>query len=227
MSFTASALYLTGAGAPGSNTYSYRTTDSMATVYAASYFDFGPNAAPRLITGDLVFCVCSDGSMWLRVANYSDTTGICVMHYKGGNLPINTWATGTAAGDFGMTVGYYEVAGSGTAGGLASGSRGVLPVPYPGAEVYVRKISSGTLGQEFHAGASAINISWTDDRSTATGVDGGTTPTFDGTNRKILLTQEGDYFHVRADSVSRWRIIGQSINASAVSENASVWLVGT
>lgn len=227
MAFDKTALYLTGAGAPGANTYTYRTTDTQATVYAASYFDYGPDQAPRLVAGDLVFCMCSDGNMWLKVAKATDSTGICVMHYAGGQLPIQTWATGSAAGDFGMSVGYYEVAGSGTAGGLASGSRGVLPVPYPGAEVFVRKISSGTLAQEFHAAASAVNISWTDDRGTATGVGGGTGVTYDGTNRKILLTQEGDYFHVRADSSSRWRLVGQSINASAVSENASVWLLGT
>jgi hypothetical protein len=226
MAFDATALYLGAPGAPGSNVYYYRTTDSQATVYAASYFDYGPNTAPRLVAGDLVFCICSDGHMWLKVAKATDSTGLCIMHYAGGQLPIQTWATGTAAGDFGMSVGYYEVAGSGTAGGLASGSRGVLPVPYPGAEVFVRKISSGTLAQEFHAGGSASNISWFDDRGTATG-GGGTAVTYDGTNRKIVLTQEGDYFHVRADSTSRWRLVGQAINASAVSENASVWLVGT
>jgi hypothetical protein len=227
MAFDATALYLGAPGAPGSNTYFYRTSDTQATVIAASYFDYGPNTAPRLVAGDLVFCICSDGSMWLRVFSASDTTGICIMQFKGGNLPVQTWATGTAAGDFGMSVGYYEVAGSGTAGGLASGSRGVLPAPYPGAEVMVRRISSGTLAQTFDAGASGTG---TDAGNWVVGLNTygiATAVTYDGTNRMIRLTQEGDYFHVRADSTSRWRLVGHAINASAVSENASVWLVGT
>ena len=224
MAFSAANLYL-GAGVPTQATYFYRSTsETMATVLAASYFDFGPNTAPRLQADDLVFCMCSDGNMWVKIYSASDTTGICVTQYAGGNLPINTWATGTAAGDFGMLVGYYEVAGSGTAGGLASGSRGILPVPYPGAEVLVRRISSATLAQQFYAGASASDISWVSDGADA---GGGTGVTFDGTNRIIQLKQEGDYFHVVGTSTSRWRLVGQSINASAISQNASVWLIAS
>ena len=201
--------------APGSNTYVYRSTsETMATVAAASYFDFGPETAPRLVANDLVYCMCSDGNFWLKVFSASDTTGIAVTHFAGGNLPIQTWATGTAAGDFYLSVGYYEVGSE-----IATGSRAVLPTPYPGAEVYVRRTDSGTLARSFDAGASASDVS--------VGLGGGTDVTYDGTNRRISLVQEGDYFHVVGTSTSRWRIVGQSINASAISENASVWMAGT
>jgi hypothetical protein len=204
MAFDASALYLGAPGAPGANTFFYRTTDTMATVLpqnAAGYFDYGPQTAPRLVAGDLVFAVCSDGNMWLKVASTSDTTGICVMQFAGGNLPVRTWATGTAAGDFPMLVGYYEVGTS-----IATGTRGTLPVPYPGAEIFVRKNDSGTELIAFDAGASAADNGLALSASGgATG--GGTGVTYDGTNREIVLSFEGEYFHVRGTSTSRWRLV--------------------
>jgi acyl CoA:acetate/3-ketoacid CoA transferase alpha subunit len=227
MAFDATNLYLGTQAAPGSNTYFYRTTDTMATVIAASYFDFGPNTAPRLVAGDLIFALCSDGNMWLKIYSASDTTGICITQFAGGNLPVQTWATGSAAGDFGMSVGLYEVGGSGTAAGLASGSRGVLPHPYPGAEVLVRRVGTGTLAQSFVAGASGTG---TDAGNWVVGLNtygNATSITFDGTNRMVNLAIEGDYFHVRADSASRWRILSHFITSSAVSQGGSVWLTGT
>ena len=184
--------------APGSNTYHYRSTaETLATVAAASYFDFGPGTAPRMAANDLIYCMCSDGNMWLKVSTTSDTTGIVVTNFAGGNLPIQTWATGTAAGDYGMKVGYYEVGTS-----IASGTRGTLPVPYPGAEVHVRKNDSGTELIAFDAGASASGISWVLGGS----LGGGTGVTYDGTNREIVLAFEGEYFHVVGTLTSRWRL---------------------
>ena len=226
MALNTANLQLSDAGTPGHATYFYRTTDTMATVIAAAYFDYGPNAGPRFQANDLVFCLCSDGNMWVKIYSASDSTGICVTQYAGGDLPIQTWATGTAAGDFGLSVGYYEVS-SATAESYATGSRAVLPVPYPGAEVLVRKVGSGTLAKEFYAGASDSGTNagnWVVGMNT---YGGATSITFDGTNRIISLVREADYFHVVGTSNTRWRILAQEISASAISENASVWLVGS
>jgi hypothetical protein len=192
----------------------------MATVLDINgdgYFDYGPNTAPRLVADDLIYCVCGDGNMWLKVDSASDSTGIVTVRFAGGNLPIRTWATGTAAGDFGMSPGYYEVGTS-----IASGTRGVLPVPYPGAEVKVFKVDSGTQSFNFDAGASASNISWVDGTAS-----GGTGVTFDGSNRRILLRAEGDGFHVVGTTTSRWRLQSLEFAASAVSEAGSVVMPGT
>lgn len=221
MAFSASNLYLSSLNAPGFNRYDYYTSsETMATVLDINgdgYFDNGPDAAPALVAGDRIWAHCSDGSMLLKVSSVSSSTGVVTVQYAGGNLPIRTWATGTAAGDFGMSPGYYEVGTS-----IASGTRGVLPVPYPGLEVKVFKIDSGTETFAFHAGASASNISWVDGTS-----GGGTAVTFDGTNRQIILRAEGDYFHVVGSSTSRYRIHSYFFMGSAVSEGASVELTGT
>ena len=219
MAFGATNLHLNPV-APGSNVYWYRTSDTMATVLDINgdgYFDNGPDAAPLLAVDDLIYAICTDGSMWLKVTAVSATTGIVTVQYQGGAYPVRTWATGTAAGDFGMSPGYYEVGTS-----VASGTRGVLPTPYPGAEVIVFKVDSGTQSFNFDAGASASNISWVDGT-----VGGGTGVTFDGSNRRILLRAEGDSFHVKATSTTRWRLLNLEFAASAVSEAGSVVMPGT
>ena len=206
MAFGASNLHLSPV-APGSNVYWYRTSDTMAAVLDINgdgYFDNGPDAAPKLAVDDLVYAICTDGKMWLKVSAVGATTGIVTVQYYGGNLPIRTWATGTAAGDFGMSPGFYEV---GTT--VSTSSRGVMPVPYPGAELKVQKIDSGTQGHEFDAGASASNISWVDGT-----VGGGTGVTLDGTNRRITLRMEGENFHVVGSSTSRWRLMGLSLQST-------------
>lgn len=220
MAYGATTLYLSGANAPGFNRYDYYTDDAMATVLDINgdgYFDNGPDVSPKLVAGDRIRCYCSDGTMDLKVSSVASSTGIVTVQYGGGDLPTRTWATGTAAGDFGMSPGYYEVGTS-----IATGTRGVLPVPYPGAQVKVFKVDSGTQTFAFHAGASGSNISWVDGTT-----GGGTGVTYDGTNRSIILRAEGDAFHVVGTSTSRWRIHMLEFAASAVSEAGSVVMPGT
>lgn len=207
--------------APGSTRYEYDAgSDTMATVLGTSgtgYFDNGPDDAPKLVAGDMIFCKCTDGNMLLKVASVTASTGAVVCQWAGGDLPVQTWATGTAAGDFGMKPGYYEVGTS-----IATGTRGVLPTPYAGLEVKVFKVDSGTQTFSFDAGACASNISWVDGT-----VGGGTGVTYDGTNRRIILRAEGDSFHVKATSTSRYRLHNLEFAASAVSEAGSVVMPGT
>jgi hypothetical protein len=221
MSYGATHLYLSGANAPGFNRFDYTTDDTMATVLDINgdgYFDNGPDAAPKLAVGDRIRCYCSDGTMDLKVSAVAASTGIVTVQFQGGNLPIRTAATGTAAGDGVMQVGYMELSTE-----SCSGTRYVLPVPYAGAEVFVIRSGSGTGIVSFDAGGSASNLSWVDGT-----VGGGTGVTYDATgNRRINLQAEGEWFHAVGSSTSRWRLKGYGHQASAVNEGASVFLVGT
>jgi hypothetical protein len=204
MAFTASALHLRG-GAAGSLTYLYSTaSDAMATVAAAGYFN-NTTYNSNFVAGDLIFCMCSDGNTWQRVSSVS--SGSVTMQYAGGDLPILTPGSGTDA-----TLGSgFSISGYAEVGAIVStASRYVLFTPYKGAavEVFYKGSASGAI--EIHAGGSG-----------ATGI------TFDGTNRRILLSHEGDGFRARGISTTRWVIERHSHNASAVSEDASVWLVGS
>ena len=105
-----------------------------------------------------------------------------------------------------MRVGFYEVGTS-----IATASRGVLPTPYPGARVVVRKVDSGTQLFEFDAGGSG-----------ATGI------TYDSVgNRRITLQEEGEGFEVVGSSTTRWRLVNLDMDASAVGEGGSRILAGT
>lgn len=221
MAYTPTTLNL-NPGAPGSQVYFYRnSSDTMATVATAGYFTSGAGTAPTgsgpaLTVGDLVYCLCSDGNFYLKASAVSATTGVATMQFAGGNLPIQTWATGTAAGDFWMKVGMYELA----SGVYGTGSRGVLPTPYPGAEVMVIKVDSGTIITHFDAGASGSGTAIDADNRGGTGV------TYDGTARRINLVQRGDYFHVVGSSTSRWRIKALARNASDP-YGGSIFFLGT
>src|SRR3989304_1553670 len=74
-----------------------------------------------------------------------------------------------AAADQALSHGFYEIGSQ-----IASASAGWLPAPYPGAEVVFRKIGSGTQLMEIDAGSGDTSI------------------TFDGTNRRVTLGDEGD-----------------------------------
>lgn len=204
MAFTATTLHLRG-GAAGALTYVYtHASDSMATVAAAGYFNnttYNTNFAAT----DLIFARCSDGNTWLNVSAVS--SGSVTTQYAGGDLPILTPGTGTDA-----TLGSgFSISGYAEVGALVStASRYVLLTPYKGAAVDVFYKGSASNAIEFHAGGSG-----------ATGI------TFDATNRRILLAHEGDWFRARGISASRWVIEGHAHNASAVSEDASAWLLGT
>jgi hypothetical protein len=204
MAFTNANLHLR-AGAPGDLIYNYDAgSDTMATVAAAGYFNNSDDDL-NLTVDDLLWCQCTDGNVWLRVASIS--SGAVTTQYAGGNLPIVTAATGTeAALSEDVTVGFMEVGTS-----ISTASRYVLPTVYAGAEVAVRKVDSGTQLFEFDAGGSG-----------ATGV------TYDSVgNRRITLQIEGEGFHVVGSSTSRWRLTNLDLQASAVSAGGSRALAGT
>lgn len=205
MAFSATGLHLRG-GAAGSLIYTYTTSsDSMATVATAGYFN-NTTYNSNFVAGDLIFCICSDGNTWQRVSAVS--SGSVTTQYNGGDLPILSPGTGTAVE---VGSGLNAIAGYAEVGAIVStASRYVLVTPYKGAVIHVFYKGSASNAVEFHAGGS-----------------GATAITYDGTNRKILLAHEGDWFRVRGISSTRWIIEGRAINASAVSEDASVWLVGT
>ncbi len=201
MSYTAGNLHLR-AGAPGDLTYTYdASSDSMATVLIDGYFNNSDDDL-NLTAEDQIWCQCSDGNMWLRVSAVA--SGSVTTQYAGGNLPIQTFAsgTGTAAGLYGLAVGYYEIGTS-----IATSTRMILPLPYPGAEIHVTKVDTGTRSFLFHAGGS-VGIATT--YSGATGV------TFDAEgNRVITVRVEGESFHVVGSSTSRWRIQNMHYVSSA------------
>ncbi len=224
MAFTNANLALRSGGAAGTLLYFYSTSEAMAALLVQDYFQ-NVTYDTGLKAGDQIYCQCADGNMILKVASVntdvtSTVRGRVHVNYAGGDLPIQTAATGTEAALVKLRVGFYEV---GTA--IASATRYVLPTPYPGAVVQVRKTGSGAQGMEFDAGASASDVSF--GSGTASFAGGGTGVTYDGTRRRITLVQESNGFRVRATSTSRWRIEALDYNASAVSEGASVVMLGT
>lgn len=206
MAFDSTNLHLNPV-APGRNSYMYDAgSDSMATVIADGYFN-NTDDAIKLVEEDKVYCLCVDGNMWLKVSAVSTSTGAVTCQFAGGNLPLGTPGTGTAAEYGSMAIsGHYEIGTS-----ISTASRYVLPTPYAGAEIKVVKVDSGTQVISFDAGGSG-----------ATGV------VYDSVgNRRINLQAELEMFHVRGVSATRWRIESLVHQASAVNEGGSVVLVGT
>lgn len=203
MAYAAGNLHMAPA-APGDIVYKFdAVADTMLTVAASGYFN-NTTSDLNLVVDDLIICDCTDGRIWLKVASISSGAVTCQL--VGGDLPVNTFATGTAAELSAAVVPGYLEAGT----SVSSASRVVLPTPYAGAVFHVQKIDSGTAVIEFDAGGS-----------------GGTGVTFDGSNRRISLRAEGEGFRVKGTSATRWRIEYLNHHASAVSEGASVVLTST
>lgn len=219
MAFTSGNLHLQP-GAVGDMHYIYDAgSDTMATVLANGYFlnTDGDNSS-NLQAEDTIWCQCADGNFIMRVSAASTTA--VVGQFAGGDLPIRTFATGTADAITKLSAGFYEIGTS-----IATASRAVLPTPYPGAEIIVSKVDSGTQLFHFDAGASASDVSLAASDGAA---GGGTGVTYDSVgNRRIQLQGEGEWFHLKASTTSRWRLYGHQHQASAVNEGASVFLVGT
>jgi hypothetical protein len=206
MAFTAANLHLEP-GAVGDMHYIYDAgTDTMATVIAAGYFN-NTDDNTNLQAEDLIWCQCGDGNMFLRVSAVS--SGSVTTQFAGGNLPINTAATGTSDAVANAAVGFMELGTS-----IATATRYILPTPYPGAEVIVRRIDSGTQAIEFDAGGSG-----------ATGV------VYDATlNRRITTRHEGEHFHVVGSSTTRYRVYDTNFVSSGSEDlggGASVFIAGT
>ena len=195
MAYTAGNLHLR-AGAPGDLSYTYdATADTLATVLTAGYFN-NTDDDLALAVDDLLWIQAGDGNCWGRVSALD--SGSVTLQFAGGNLPAQTLGTNTntaTAGDSaakakGMPVGAYED-GSATAGGDSTASRYVLDAAYPGAEVFVRRTDAGTALHTFDAGASDA-----------------TAITFDNLgNRRFIIQQENEFFHVVGVSTTRWRIL--------------------
>lgn len=204
MAFTVATLQLRG-GAAGALQYVYtNTSDAMATVAASGYFN-NTTYLSNFVAGDLLFCVLSDGNMWVRVSAVS--SGAVTVQYAGGDLPILTTGTGTDStlGSGIPTAGFAEVGSS-----ISTATRFVLPTPYKGCVIHVNKVDSGTQGWEFDAGGSG-----------ATGI------TYDGSARRIAIKARSEGFRVRGTSTTRWRLEYLRTHDSAVSEGASVVFLGT
>jgi len=214
MAYTAGNLHLR-AGAPGDLSYTYDAgaTDTMATVMADGFFNNADDDL-NLTVDDLIFIQASDGNFWARVGSIA--ANAVTLHFAGGALPpVRTYASGSAAARTNLSVGFYEV---GTA--IADATRAVLPTPYVGAEVMVRKVASGSGPIEFDAGASASDVS--------VGLGGGTGVTYDGTgNRRVTLRTEGDMFHVVGTSTTRWQFRNVAFTSSVISVGGSVVIAGT
>ena len=199
------------AGAPGDLTYTHDAgSDTMATVLTAGYFN-NTDDNLNLTVDDLIWSQCTDGNFWHRVSAIS--SGSVTTQFAGGNLPIQTPTTGTAVGHATLLVGFYEI-GSATAAGDCTASRYVLPAPYAGAEVQVRRTDSGTIARHFDCATEA------------------TATVFDGVgNRRIALVTEGDGFHIVGTSATRWRLRSLEFSGSGASstpqEGASNVLTGT
>lgn len=204
MAYTAGTLHLR-AGAPGDLTYTHDAgSDAMATVLTAGYFNNSDDDL-NLTVDDLIWSQCTDGNFWHRVSAIS--SGSVTTQFAGGNLPLQTPATGTDATlSAAVAVGHYEVGTS-----IATASRYVLPTPYAGAEILVRKDDSGSQIFEFDAGGSG-----------ATGI------TYDSVgNRRISLRNEGEGFHVIGVSATRWRVYNLDWQACSGLAGASFAIAGT
>jgi len=204
MAYTTGNLHLR-AGAPGDLSYVYdAAADAMATVAADGYFN-NTDDNLALVVDDRVWCQCVDGNMLLRVSALS--SGSVTTQFAGGNMPLQTPATGTDATlSAAVAVGHYEVGST-----ISTASRYVLPTPYAGAEVIVRKNDSGSAIFEFDAGGSG-----------ATGV------TYDSVgNRRISLRNEGEGFHVVGTSATRWRVYNLDWQACSGLAGASFAIAGT
>lgn len=191
MAFTPGNLHLQP-GAVGDMHYIYDAgADTMKDVITSGYFN-NTDDAVNLQAEDLIWCQCGDGNLFVRVSSVA--SGVVTTQFAGGNLPIQTAATGTeAALSAAIGVGIMEFGTS-----ISTATRYILPTPYPGAEFRARRIDSGTQPMEFDAGGSG-----------ATGI------TFDTTgNRRITTRFEGEWFHVVGSSTTRWRVYGQHFNST-------------
>ena len=188
MAYTAGNLHLR-AGAPGDLFYTYDAgSDALATVLVAGYFN-NTDDNLNLTVDDVIWCQATDGNCYFRVASIS--SGSVTLEFAGGNLPVQTFATGTAVAVNKLLVGYYDCGTS-----IATATRMELPTPYAGAEVLCVKADSGTAIIEFTAG-SATTMVWNA-----------------ANDRETRLMANFDYFHVVGTSATRWRVVGHHLTGT-------------
>ena len=222
MAFTNANLLLLRGG--NRNQYYYDAgSDTMATILAAGYFD-NVDDVIALQADDLMHCECTDGNMVIRVSAVTANTvaggGDVTVQFVSGNMPIQTWATGTEAAMTKMAYGFYEVGST-----IATATRGIFPVHYAGAIVRVIKVGSGTQGHEFDVGASASDVSL---GASGAAAGGGTGVTADAVgNRRFTTLLENEQFTVVGSSTSRWRVQNMYAAATVIMEGGSRFLAGT
>ncbi len=211
MAFNTANLRNINGDPSGDASYIYDAgSDTMATVAAAGFFN-NSDDDQNFAADDRVWCQCVDGNMTLRVSAVS--SGSVTTQFAGGNLPVQTMpGTGTAVALASAMAGpgQYEIGTS-----IGTATRFALPTPYPGLEVRVQKMDSGSEIFAFDAGGSG-----------ATGIYFGNATV--AQQRRIQLQTEGEYFHVVGVSTTRFRLASWNINASAVApEGGSVFMPGT
>jgi len=207
MAFTNANLHLR-AGAPGDLTYTYdAAADTMAAVAAVGFFN-NTDDDTNFFAEDLIWCQCTDGNMWLRVASVS--SGSVTTQHAGGNLPLGVLATNTntattavgASAELSAVLKTSMIIEDGSS--HSSASRYVLPTPYAGAEIIVRRDDSGSALHTYDAGGSAGT-----DENAGTGV------TYDSVgNRRFTIQRESEGFHVVGVSTTRWRIQSMNLHSS-------------
>ncbi len=189
MAYTAGNLHLR-AGAPGDLFYTYDSgSDALATVLVAGYFN-NEDDGLNLTADDVMWCQATDGNCFFRVLSI-DSGSAVTLQFAGGNLPIQTQATGTSASVNELLVGYYDISSD-----LTTATRMELPTPYAGAEVLCMKADSGSKIVEFSAGAATTILF---------NADG---------DRETRLLGGQDYFHVVGTSATRWRILSHTVTST-------------
>lgn len=177
MAYTAGKLHLS-AGAPGKLTYFYDAqSDTMAQVAVSGYFNNSDDVL-ALAVDDIIFAVCADGDVFLRVVSLS--SGAVTTVPVAGSSPHN--GTVGASSGSALSVGDSEI-GTGTA------SSYVAPAPVIGAEFSVVQTGTATAGLTI-AGSATTTV------FTAAGAT------------ILTLTGQGAYVRAKAISATRYRIIG-------------------
>lgn len=166
-------------GPQGSGVYHYDAgSDTMATVAASGYFN-NTDDNQNLAADDIIFALCSDGDIALRVASVSSGTVTCnVMSLDG---PWNG-VVGSASGS--ITVPGVSEIGTGTATAhVLSGA------PTLGAKVTIFQAGSATGGITVVTNATGVSLNNQGDRT-------------------ITFTGEGQFVSLLGVSTTRWALVG-------------------
>ncbi len=189
MAFNNATLSLIGHGRDNKLFIHDASSDTMATVATAGYFN-NKDDDIRLAVDDLVMSLCGDGDFLQRVSAVDSSTGSVTTQPTSMNGPWRG-VIGSASGS--ITVPGISELGTGTA------SAHVLSAaPYPGARVTIVQCGSATTGISVATNATTVTINGQGDR----------TITFDGEGQNVTLL---------GVSTTRWAIIGGDLAESGFS----------
>ena len=162
MAYTLNTLVANASAAPGNQQYYHDAgADTMATVMTAGYFN-NTDDNLNLAADDVIFSVCSDGDVWMRVSAVS--SGSVTVQTVGGlgpnNGDVSTATSGTKIG-----VGINEI-GTGTCTAWTTATT------YPGARLSLSL--SGTTTGPVTVSTSGVTFNAKGDTTfTFSGVAGG------------------------------------------------------